>query len=61
MMSSSGYRSCACRDCMELAIAADEPALCSACEEAGCEPDFEHECCAVPEEEDDGEDFARGT
>jgi hypothetical protein len=36
----SGYRSCACRDCMETAIG--EPgAFCPACEDAGCPDDRE--------------------
>lgn len=35
---SSGYKPCACRDCMEIAIGDDGvPAFCSDCEEAGCE------------------------
>ena len=43
----SGYKSCACRDCFEIAIGEDdEPALCHACEEAGCEPNTETECQA---------------
>ena len=33
----NGYRPCACRDCMEIAIG--EPgALCHECKEAGCTP-----------------------
>lgn len=36
----SGYCSCACRDCFEIAISGDEPkALCSDCEAADCDPD----------------------
>jgi hypothetical protein len=43
----SGYTACACRDCFETAIAGadDAPALCGACEEAGCSPD-DGECQA---------------
>ncbi len=39
----SGYRDCACRDCFEIAIG-EEGALCSECEEAGCEAGAEKEC-----------------
>lgn len=39
---SSGYVNCSCRDCFEVTIAGNDPdepaALCSDCEEAGCEP-----------------------
>jgi hypothetical protein len=37
----SGYVHCACRDCVEIAIASTEGerALCHACEDAGCEAD----------------------
>ena len=43
----SGYVSCACRDCMEIAITTSgEPALCSGCQEAGCEAGAEKECQA---------------
>ena len=38
----SGYRSCACRDCFEIAIG-EEGAVCHECEKAGCELG-EHEC-----------------
>lgn len=44
---SSGYVSCACRDCFEIAIASEGEAraLCHECDEAGCEA-----CdCADPE------------
>lgn len=36
----SGYTPCACRDCMDVTVSADTsaPELCSACEDAGCEP-----------------------
>jgi hypothetical protein len=41
----SGYVSCACRDCFDIAIASNdesEPAaMCGDCEDAGCEPDSE--------------------
>jgi hypothetical protein len=41
----SGYVPCACRDCMEVAITDHgEPALCSRCQEAGCEAGVEKEC-----------------
>lgn len=50
----SGYRNCACRDCFEIAIG--EPgALCSECEEAGCEAGTEQECQA-PNAYGQGED-----
>ncbi len=44
---SSGYCSCACRDCFEIAITDEEgePALCGECEEAGCDIEGESECC----------------
>ena len=47
-MTTSGYINCACRDCFETAISADVglPALCHACEEAGCDADGQSECCA---------------
>lgn len=32
----SGYTSCACRDCMDIALG-NEPVLCWECEEAVCE------------------------
>jgi hypothetical protein len=48
---SSGYCDCACRDCFEIAIAGDdEPAFCSACEEAGCEEDSECQCVSDEKE-----------
>lgn len=49
-MTMSGYKDCACRDCFEIAIGDDgEPALCSECEEAGCDLDGESECsCEGP-------------
>ncbi len=39
----SGYSSCPCRDCMEVAMDGD---LCGDCEEAGCEAHAEQECCS---------------
>ena len=52
----SGYTSCACRDCMDVAISNDitKPDLCLPCEGAGCEPN-NGECQRVewtPEEGD---------
>ena len=41
----TGYRPCACRDCMEIAIG-DEGAFCLSCEAAGCSGDGE---CDAPE------------
>jgi len=37
----SGYTTCACRDCFEVAVSSadDEAALCSGCVAAGCSPD----------------------
>jgi hypothetical protein len=44
----SGYKQCACRDCMEIAIGDDEEnALCVCCEEAGCSPNGDEECHAL--------------
>ena len=47
----SGYVHCNCRDCFEIAIAGagetDEIALCSDCDEAGCEANA-GECLASP-------------
>lgn len=42
----SGYTSCGCRDCFEIAITGDddEPALCHGCEDAGCDAEGESEC-----------------
>ena len=44
-----GYTYCACRDCMEIAIAGDDDkpdnTLCGECEDAGCEGDAE---CQAP-------------
>lgn len=40
-----GYCSCACRDCMEIAISnKDEPTLCWECEEAGCDVEGNSGC-----------------
>jgi hypothetical protein len=52
----SGYVNCGCRDCFEITIASDDgPALCSACEAAGCEIG-DHECQCEPDLEDEEED-----
>lgn len=40
----SGYTDCACRDCFEIAITSDGPALCGDCEAAGCDVEGEGEC-----------------
>lgn len=42
----SGYTSCACRDCMEIAISNDtrRPDLCGECEDAGCDADGASDC-----------------
>jgi len=39
----SGYTSCACRDCFDIAVSDDtrEPGMCWECGEAGCEADSE--------------------
>jgi len=43
----SGYVSCACRDCMEVAIAnAGERALCACCAECACDDGGRMECFA---------------
>lgn len=46
-MSQSGYTSCLCRDCMEIAVSNDieAPEMCAECHKAGCEPD--QECSVV--------------
>lgn len=46
MFLESGYCDCACRDCFEIAIRdeGDADAMCSECEDAGCEP-HDGECC----------------
>lgn len=45
-MAGSGYCSCACRDCCEVAIASDTdvPALCEGCEDAGCSVEGDGDC-----------------
>jgi hypothetical protein len=50
----SGYTSCACRDCFEIAISEDEsvPELCNECEEAGCDCSGESECKVPPEDDE---------
>ena len=40
----TGYRPCACRDCMEIAIGG-RGAMCHECEDAGCNGD--RECLAA--------------
>jgi hypothetical protein len=42
----SGYNYCTCRDCFELVVTEDGPELCDDCEQAGCDSNGEHECCA---------------
>ena len=45
----SGYVSCACRDCFDIAIASNstKPALCVVCKLSGCNIDGCHDCeCA---------------
>jgi hypothetical protein len=37
----TGYTSCACRDCFEIAIGEAGKAFCLACQDAGCEGDGE--------------------
>jgi len=51
IISTSGYTSCACRDCFETAISNDvsSPDLCHECEEHGCDEDGLSEC-ETPEE-----------
>ena len=44
---SSGYTSCGCRDCMEIAI----DGSCLECEDAGCDLDRGAECFVPPEPE----------
>jgi hypothetical protein len=46
-MCDNGYRPCACRDCMEIAIG-PPGAYCHDCATAGCEADSE--CCAETDE-----------
>lgn len=55
-MTTSGYKDCACRDCFEVAIGDEgEPALCHACEEAGCDAEGGTEC-SCDHEDLEGED-----
>lgn len=64
MTKNTGYTSCACRDCMEIAIGVSGEAFCHECEEAGCEHDEEcqadgaYGCEEAPDEPDydDSED-----
>lgn len=56
----SGYHDCPCRDCFEIAIgyAQDEPedepgpALCHACQDAGCDAAGDSECQCEPDTDD---------
>lgn len=58
-----GYHSCPCRDCFEIAIGGaldedgeeseTEPALCHACEDAGCSAEGDEECCCIPEDDEE--------
>lgn len=57
-MATSGYAPCACRDCFEIAIGDGGPALCTECEEAGCDVAGDSECqvpftevAGIPEED----------
>lgn len=45
----SGYTSCACRDCMDVTVSSDtsKPELCTECQEAGCEQCFAPDNCAT--------------
>ena len=62
----SEYHDCPCRDCFEIAIGcdadSDEPSLCSACEDAGCDSDGDSDCeaphayCAADSAYADGQD-----
>ena len=59
----SSYTDCACRDCFEIAIGEPRQALCSQCEEAGCEAGAEAECQSpnaygMGDEEEEASDFA---
>jgi len=45
-----GYQSCACRDCMEIAIGIPG-AFCNECEEADCEVDSDCQCEQTIEDE----------
>lgn len=60
-MRNSGYHSCPCRDCFEIAIGTidaddDQPALCHHCDDAGCDPSGESECACDPGCYDDDDD-----
>ena len=51
----SGYHSCPCRDCMEIAIGTDKtgkPSLCWQCAESECDESGNSECQCEPEPED---------
>jgi hypothetical protein len=44
-MRESGYCSCSCRDCFDIAITSGGPALCGDCKDAGCDDTGDSECC----------------
>jgi hypothetical protein len=46
----TGYTSCTCRDCMEIAIGVPGEVFCHECIQAGC-PDDDHSECARDAEE----------
>lgn len=46
----TGYASCPCRDCFDVAMDGD---LCGDCEEAGCDADGQAECCRDDAYEDE--------
>ena len=56
----SGYHDCPCPTCFEIAIGTigteDEPAMCHACDAAGC--DGASECQCEPEIDPDGDSMA---
>ncbi len=44
-MATSGYTTCACRDCFSTTISDDgKPVLCDECADAGCDADGASEC-----------------
>lgn len=49
-----GYCDCSCRDCFEIAIGPPGMAMCSACEEAGCQGG--DESCDVEWEEEENDE-----
>ena len=57
----AGYTSCACRDCMEIAIGEPGEAYCGDCEDAGCAdyqgvPGMSQECQVERLDDEDDED-----